>query len=295
MEAYELHLKSRYCYRQRGAGLFQAIEYFWAAIEKDPGFPQPHAGLAETYTMLGMYGFIPTLEAHAKAGPAAERAVELDDGYAEGHYALALWKMYYGWDVVRAEGEFLRALDLDPHLAEACAHLSELTTALGRRDQGRELGWRAARMEPLSPVINMMAAFALAWSGSAEESLHCAQQATELEPGFLPGYWAQALAHQVAGRTEDAIAAYERATTGPHPSPLVRGFLASAYSWCGPDRRCRTPPFGTPRSGGRAVTRGIGLVGARRPRRGIRKLRSGVPQAKWYNLELWHISMGGKS
>ncbi len=53
-------------------------------------------------------------EAMTKARTAAERALELDDSLAEAHASLAAVLHRYEGNVVAAEREFRRALELNP-------------------------------------------------------------------------------------------------------------------------------------------------------------------------------------
>ena len=73
-----------------------------------------HAGLAESYSLLAVYDYLPPRHALVKAKPAAERAVRLDDTLAEAHQAMALVRWYFDWDYPDAIREYQRALSLNP-------------------------------------------------------------------------------------------------------------------------------------------------------------------------------------
>ncbi len=52
-EAYQLYVKGRYSWNKRtAADLAAAISYFNQAIEKDPGYAQAYAGLADVYAVI---------------------------------------------------------------------------------------------------------------------------------------------------------------------------------------------------------------------------------------------------
>src|SRR5262249_50399220 len=86
IEAYQLYLKGRYYWNKRTEeGFHRAIEYFSQATEKDPGYALAHAGLADSYILLGEYHLLPAKEAYAKARQAATKALELDDTLGEAH------------------------------------------------------------------------------------------------------------------------------------------------------------------------------------------------------------------
>ena len=113
-------------------GLKKAVEYFDAAIAKDPANAFAHAGLAEAYTELSGF-YLDPREAMPKAKRAAETALRLDEALAEAHAALGYVHLVYDWDGPAAAKALLRALDLNPTLATArlnyAAYLSHSGTA----------------------------------------------------------------------------------------------------------------------------------------------------------------------
>ena len=125
-EAYGLYLKGRYAfYQYTSQGWQRAIEHFNRAIEKDPTFASAYSGLADTYLVAGAYDALPAEEALTRGKAAAAKALELDDGLASAHYALATVYTWYDWDWRSAEREF-----------RPCAR------AQPERRAGSELAWR---------------------------------------------------------------------------------------------------------------------------------------------------------
>src|SRR5207253_11160520 len=89
-EAHENYLKGRYRWNQRTeAGLRAGIGHFQKAIELEPSYAQPYAGLADCYIMLANWSFMPGSEAYPKAEAAARKALEIDDRLAEAQTSLA--------------------------------------------------------------------------------------------------------------------------------------------------------------------------------------------------------------
>jgi len=83
-EAYEAYLRGRFFWNKRTeAGFRRSVEYFETAIAKDPAFAQAYAGLADSYLLLGGYGFEPQKVAMPKAKEAALRALAIDDRLAD--------------------------------------------------------------------------------------------------------------------------------------------------------------------------------------------------------------------
>ena len=65
-----------------------ALSFFEKAVEIDPEYALPYTGIADSYVVLGIYGYRRPDEAGKRAKSAAERAVELDDGLSEAHASL---------------------------------------------------------------------------------------------------------------------------------------------------------------------------------------------------------------
>jgi len=118
LEAYHLYLQGRYYWARRGGFLERAVDCFAKAIERDPTCAQAHAGLADAYGVLGIYGVLSPAEAAQKARPAAERALALQETLAEAHRSLAVLNVSFDWDLEGGEREYRRALELSPESGE---------------------------------------------------------------------------------------------------------------------------------------------------------------------------------
>jgi serine/threonine protein kinase/tetratricopeptide (TPR) repeat protein len=131
-------------------GTEKAVEYFQAAVAKDPKDALSYARLAEAYRGLSSLYMAP-LDAMPKAKAAAVRALELDETLAESHASLGVAKLFYDWDWPGAEREFRRALELNPSLVEA--HLGEATylATVGRFDDALAEDKLALSLDPASP------------------------------------------------------------------------------------------------------------------------------------------------
>ncbi|MBP1610447.1 MAG: serine/threonine protein kinase with repeat, partial [Acidobacteria bacterium] len=119
-EGYQLYLRGRYYWNQRTEeGFKKGIQYFNQAIEKDPDYALAYAGLADSYLMLGGYGYLASEDARPRAKAAAKRALELDENLAEAHTLLASVAVGYDWNWPEAEKGFRRAIILNPNYATA--------------------------------------------------------------------------------------------------------------------------------------------------------------------------------
>jgi TolB-like protein len=99
-DAYDAYLRGRYFWNKRTRDdLKRANDYFRVAIDRDPTYAPAHAGLADTYALLGSIGYdaMPPGEAMPRARAAAARALEIDDTMAQAHASLGYVKLSYEW------------------------------------------------------------------------------------------------------------------------------------------------------------------------------------------------------
>lgn len=115
-------LTGRYLWNRRTVtDLCSSIGCFEDALAIDRGSATAHAGLANTNVLLGIWGLEPADVAFGAARRAALRALELDPNLAEAHTALADVLKDYEWDWSEAERRYEHALRLRP--GHATAHL----------------------------------------------------------------------------------------------------------------------------------------------------------------------------
>ena len=115
-EAYTLYLKGRHCWNQRTeVALRKSVEYFRAAIQRDARYAEAHAGLAEAYATLGLYGVAAPDDVMPKAKAAAQQAIEVAGHLPAPHAASGCVAAVYDWSWHEAARHFHRALDVNEH------------------------------------------------------------------------------------------------------------------------------------------------------------------------------------
>jgi TolB-like protein/DNA-binding winged helix-turn-helix (wHTH) protein len=184
-EAFDLYLRGRFAWNQRNIdGFHKAVGYFNQAIAKDPNFALAYAGLADSYTLLVLYGEGSRLP-EAKA--AAEKALRLDDSLAEAHTSLAAVKILGDWDWQSAEQEFHRAIELNPNFAQAHHWYGNLLLGPeGRHDEAIAELRLAQQLDPLSPIIQADLGFAYFLAGRYDMALQAYQKVLAANPDFIP-------------------------------------------------------------------------------------------------------------
>ena len=88
-EAYTLYLKGRYHWNNGGReNLEEGMKCFEMSIQQDPRFALGYVGLAQTYSLMGVYGYLRSETAYSKAKALALKALELDAALGEAHVVL---------------------------------------------------------------------------------------------------------------------------------------------------------------------------------------------------------------
>ncbi len=231
VEAYECYLKGRYFWNGRYAGgLQKALEFFNLAINKDPLHAPSHAGIADSFSILGMYGLVQPKVAYSKAKEALRKALEIDDCLGEGYASLGFINLFYDWDWEAAETHFKRALALNPNDAIAHIWYSLYFYVLGRYDEALKEARRAQKLEPLSLVVNTLVGVAMFGAGRRDEAFRFFESVTEMDPSFSFNFIYLGGACLAAGRMEDAMAAFEKlAALSNAPFPLgLLGFASAS-------------------------------------------------------------------
>jgi transcriptional activator of cad operon len=190
IEAYTLYFRTQSAAVSNGAADYDAAaEQLHAALALDPRFAAAWGWLAlmtiwkyEPTAWGSSIPSAPTQAACSDARAAADRALELDAGLVQSHRAKGIVLQHCDHNLLAAEAEFRRALELQPRSSDALRSYAWLALASGRLDQALELAQRAASLDPLNPW-NFSALGDVAWTaGRAAEAEVAYRKAVELGP-----------------------------------------------------------------------------------------------------------------
>ena len=231
LEAFQLYVKGRALLSRRGYAILGAKECFERAVTLDPEYARAWAGLADSHLLLGFWGFLRPEATMPNGKEAAQRAVAIDPSLAEGHSALACAHLWWDWEAVLAEREFLRALELNPRYAPARAFYANiyLQCVAGRLEEGLTQAKKLAESDPLSAYAFTMLAITCATAGQYSEALRHVRCALELDPeSFFVRWILQSCLHW-CGDFEESVAAGEAALAMSGRHPFAMASLASTY------------------------------------------------------------------
>ena len=240
-EAYNLYLKGRYFWNKRTeTGYLKSLEYFRQAIEKDPTYAIAYAGIADSYDLLGWYGYLAPQEAFPRARSAAEKARELDPSLAEAHASLGWIGANYDWDWAAAEREYKKALELNPSYATAHQWYSEFLTYMGRHDESIAEGHKAQEIDPLSLIINNDVGQVYYFARRYDEAIVQLRKTLEMDPDFAVAHFLLALALAQKALYDEAIDEAQKAMTlSGADDTLILSQLGVIYALSGKESKAR--------------------------------------------------------
>jgi len=241
LQAYELYLKGRRLWDQRmESTLRAALECFRAAIELDPDYALAHAGIADSFSILAVYGYTSITEGRPRAEAAMKKALELDPTLAEAHFSTGLSTTIFGRQPRDAECHFRKALEIQPRASAIHAYFSLYLATEHRYDEALTSAAKAIALDPLSAFVDGLTGLTLQCSRRYEEAIQNARRALELQPNLVLGLWALQMATASLERWDDAIETGERLVSITRHSSIFVGHLAKAYALTGQRERALT-------------------------------------------------------
>jgi eukaryotic-like serine/threonine-protein kinase len=234
VEAYELYLRGRHCwYRWNVKGMLEkAIHHYEHALAKDPDYALAYHGLADAYSVPGLWGFLPTSEVLPKALAAATRAVELAPELAESRTSLGFVQLL-NWDWDAAESSLLHAIDLNPRYALAHSFHAWLLSTLDRQREASEAAHLGQELDPFSPATNGIAALVSYHGRQYDQAISECERALERDRASFLGLLAMTLSYAAKGMYREAISHAERGVSVSPEVNLLRALLAAVYAMAG--------------------------------------------------------------
>ncbi|HEY4273389.1 MAG TPA: adenylate/guanylate cyclase domain-containing protein, partial [Candidatus Udaeobacter sp.] len=187
-QAHELYLRGLTLLAARG--LREGAEAFQQAVKLDPGYAQAWGALAITELLLPSYGLAPFDASLSRGESAAQRALSLDPNTASAHIALGVANsIRCRWP--EADQAFRRALVLAPGDAEAVNQYAQFLSTVGQLEASLREIERAQQLDPLSPIIGVIHAGALAALRRDDAAEAQIKSVLAAHPEFQPAHaWA---------------------------------------------------------------------------------------------------------
>lgn len=231
-QAYNLYLRGKYCWNKwTPPAIKQGLKFFEEAIDLDPEFTQPYAGLSNCYIYLGSTGYLRPKIAYPKAKEYALRALKLDPNMNESIISLGVVQLFYDWDWTAAKKSFTRALELYPASADAHYTYSLYLTAMCELSEAIVESETAVKLDPLSLPLNNNLGHAYFNAGRYRDALEQFNKTLELEPNFRAAVANMGWTYFELGDINKAIETFEKfrkLTQSEYGGLAPLGFLYAA-------------------------------------------------------------------
>jgi serine/threonine-protein kinase len=231
-DAYEAYLKGlQRMYRLTPDDLTAALGYFEAALAKEPNYALAYAGISLTWSCRNQMYVSPPSEAVPKAKAAALKAIELDDSLAEAHLALAgLWS-WHDWNLPAADGEWRRAIQLNPSYPDAHVFYSHYLMHMGRPTEAMAEIDRGLALDPLNPMFLSFYAIDLVYARRYDDALAAARKAPDNPVAITAVWWAYSL-KKMPKEAYAALKVYLQMAYGDKgvEAALDQGYAQGGYS-----------------------------------------------------------------
>lgn len=231
LESYQLYVNGRALLYRRGGVISRAAQCFEREVALDPDYALAWAGLADSQTVLGYYGFARPESNTPKALEAAQRAVRLGPHLAEARNALAMASLMCAWDRSKAEQEFLHAIELNPSYTQArdWYALFYLQFSEGRLVDGVEQAKLALKADPLSSYAHAVYGLTCGNAGNKIEAVRACQRAVDLDSESFVAQMLLQLVLHIDGKLEESVKAGESALAMSGRLAWSMAFLAVTY------------------------------------------------------------------
>jgi serine/threonine-protein kinase len=229
-QAYDLCLRARFLWNLRNENaVADSVELFLRALERDPDFALAHVGLADAYSILGIYGARAPDAVFPAARAAADQALRVDPDLGEAMASRACVTAVYDWEWVKAEKEFRRAIKLSPsHPTAHQWYAMNLLAPLSRFDDALTELARARDLDPGSFAISASQGLISLYARDYEGAVAALEAVDERHPRFALVHYFLTQCHAAAGRMDRSLEHARRAMELADRSPetmAVNGYV----------------------------------------------------------------------
>ncbi len=233
-EAYDLYLRGRYLLNKRTPDSIQkGRSLFEQAVAKDPRFALGHAGIADSYILLGKAGAISPDEASTKAWSEVSIALGIDENLAEGYISRATLLADFDWNWPAAEADFRKALELNSNSEFAHHWYARHLAQIGRFEEALKENSAAEKLDPLSPVILTSRGKILSVAHRFHDGIASCLKAIDLEGNFRQAFSILAQAYLHNKQYPEGIEAAKKYVNLSNGSGWAKLELAYAYAIAG--------------------------------------------------------------
>lgn len=238
-DAHSLYLRGRHHWHTRSeVELEMAIKCFNDAVKIDREYVLAFLGLADCYSILGVFGFKKPSLVYPKAKKFALKGLELDPNSAEAHASMGEILMHYEHDWKHANIELERALELNSNYSIARVWKSTYHAVLGDSESAIAEARLANELDPFSVAVMNELGKDLYYARKYDDSISQFRRSIEIEPESA--YLHKGLAESYAQKfmLKESIKEAEKAAS-LSKSPLILASAGYVYAVSGKKKEAK--------------------------------------------------------
>lgn len=182
-EAYEAYLMGQFYWEKLEAeSVRKSLEYFQKAIDIDPEWADPYAGLANAWGLFGMFGFMPKSVTVPNTYKYLNKALELDPNSAQAQFVKAINAVWQEFDWEQGEKAFLRSLELNPNDALTHLYYAHFLMCMRRSGEAFKQANLGLELDPMRPLVLGLYGVVMDYSGNYESAIQHFEKALAIDP-----------------------------------------------------------------------------------------------------------------
>ena len=183
-DAYDAYLKGIYYNDMFSPESWSvAIESFEKAIEIEPDWAAPYAGLASVGLRMNQKGVGSESDRLRMIYENLNKALDLDPNSAEAHHSAAGTAAWIEFDWKKAEREYLKAIELNPSQVRSHIFYAHLLMILRRTDEALYQGKLSVELDPENAFTLGLYAAILWRVDRCQEALFYFEKGLSIDPG----------------------------------------------------------------------------------------------------------------
>jgi len=210
LESYTHYLKGRFFFnKETEPGLRKGLDFFQHALLEDPGYAKAYSGIADCWCSLADDWVVPD-DAYPRAKAAALRALQLDPELAEAITSVGKVLCWYEWDFAGAEQQLRRAVTLNPNYAEAHFVFGSVLPGVGSLAEAvKEMG-QALLLDPLSAHYSRWLGRFMLYAGDYPGAIAQSHKTIDITADFFHAHLDEGSAYLAQGDAERALRCFQK-------------------------------------------------------------------------------------
>lgn len=206
-EAHALYLEARYQWNQRTfQSELKSVDLLQQAIARDPNYALAWAGLADSLIAIGDIERVDPKDYMPRARDAALKALQIDPSLAEAHAALGMVACHYDYDWPTAEREYKKAFELNPSYASAHQYYALGLMAHGHFAEAEAQLAMARQLDPLALIVDVDLALLRKLQHDFDGAIAVSKSILQRDPNYRFGYSMLSISYFCEHRYDEYLA-----------------------------------------------------------------------------------------